>query len=52
MRVERSNSTAQMRLPPDALRFGIGSYSELNAWFKDFYAPYLNSKFIRAARPG
>lgn len=38
--------------PPDALRFGIGSYSELNAWFKDFYAPYLNSKFIRAARPG
>ncbi len=38
--------------PPDALRFGIGSYSELNAWFNDFYAPYLNSKFIRAARPG
>lgn len=47
-RVERYNSTAQMRLPTDAVRFGIGSYDELNAWFNDFYAPYLNSKFSYA----
>lgn len=44
-RVERYNSTAQMRLPTDAARFGIDSYDKLNSWFNDFYAPYLNAKF-------
>ena len=44
-RVERYNSTAQMRLPTDAVRFGIASYDQLNPWFNEFYAPYLNSKF-------
>lgn len=44
-RVERYNSTAQMRLPTDAVRFGIDSYDRLNAWFNDFYAPYLSAKF-------
>lgn len=44
-RVERYNSTAQMRLPTDAVRFGIDSYDKLNPWFNDFYAPYLNAKF-------
>lgn len=44
-RVERYNSTAQMRLPTDAVRFGISSYDELNPWFNEFYAPYLNTKF-------
>ncbi len=45
VRVERYNSTAQMRLHADALRFGIGSCDEFNAWFNDFYASYPNSKF-------
>lgn len=44
-RVERYNHTAQMRLPNDAVRFGVRGYGELNAWFNDFYAPYLNRKF-------
>ena len=44
-RVERYNSTAQMRLPTDVVRFGIGSYDRLNPWFNEFYAPYLNAKF-------
>lgn len=30
-RVERYNSTAQMRLPTDAVRFGIDSYDKLNS---------------------
>ena len=47
-RVERYNSTAQMRLPTDAVRFGITSYDRLNQWFNDFYAPYLNTKFSYA----
>lgn len=44
-RVERYNCTAQMRLPNDVVRFGIRSYDELNPWFNDFYAGYLNAKF-------
>jgi hypothetical protein len=44
-RVERYNSTAQMRLPTDVVRFGVASYDQLNPWFNEFYAPYLNSKF-------
>ena len=44
-RVERYNSTAQMRLPTDLVRFGIASYDQLNPWFNEFYAPYLNAKF-------
>lgn len=44
-RVERYNSTAQMRLPTDLVRFGVAGYDELNGWFNEFYAPYLNSKF-------
>ena len=47
-RVERYNSTAQMRLPTDLIRFGVAGYDELNAWFNDFYAPYLNAKFSYA----
>lgn len=47
-RVERYNSTAQLRLPTDLVRFGVSGYDELNAWFNDFYAPYLNSKFSYA----
>lgn len=47
-RVERYNSTAQMRLPTDAVRFGITSYEQLNPWFNEFYAPYLNTKFSYA----
>lgn len=47
-RVERYNSTAQMRLPTDLVRFGIRDYDELNAWFNEFYAPYLNMKFSYA----
>lgn len=51
-RVERYNSTAQLRLPTDLVRFGVAGYDELNAWFNDFYAPYLNSKFsYRPADP-
>lgn len=44
-RVERYNRTVQLRLATDAARFGVGGYDELNGWFNDFYAPYLNSKF-------
>lgn len=44
-RVEGHNSTAQMRLPTDAVRFGIDGYDRLNAWFNGFYAPYPNAKF-------
>jgi AraC-like DNA-binding protein len=47
-RVERHNSTAQMRLPTDIVRFGIRDYDEPNAWFNEFYAPYLNMKFSYA----
>lgn len=47
-RVERYNSTAQMRLPTDLVRFGVRGYDEVNSWFNDFYAPYLNSKFSHA----
>lgn len=47
-RVERYNSTAQMRLPTDLVRFGVPGYGELNRWFNDFYAPYLNTKFSYA----
>ncbi len=47
-RVERYNSTAQMRLPTDAVRFGVTSYDQFNAWFNEFYAPYLNSKLSHA----
>ena len=49
-RVERYNSTAQMRLPTDLVRFGVGGYDEINPWFNDFYAPYLNAKFSYAPR--
>jgi hypothetical protein len=49
-RVERYNRTAQLRLPTDAVRFGVRGYDELNAWFNDFYAPYLNAKFSYAPR--
>lgn len=44
-RVERYNLTEQLRLVNDIVRFGIGGYDELDAWFNDFYAAYLNSKF-------
>lgn len=44
-RVERYNSTAQMRLPTDLVRFGVAGYGAINGWFNDFYAPYLNAKF-------
>lgn len=44
-RVERYNATVQSRLPTDLVRFGVGGYDRINAWFNDFYAPYLNSKF-------
>ena len=44
-RVERHGFTAQNRLPNDAIRFGIRDYDTLNAWFNEFYAPYLNTKF-------
>ena len=47
-RVERYNSTAQMRLPTDAVRFGVTSYDQFNAWFNEFYAPYLISKLSHA----
>lgn len=47
-RVERYNSTAQMRLPTDIVRFGVSDYDELNTWFNDSYAPYLNTKFSYA----
>lgn len=51
-RVERYNSTAQMRLPTDLVRFGPKDYDELNGWFDEFYTPYLNSKFsYRPADP-
>lgn len=49
-RVERYNATVQMRLPTDLVRFGVPSYGEVNRWFNDFYAPYLNSKFSFAPR--
>jgi len=44
-RVERYNRTAQLRLSNDLVRFGVSGYDAINAWFNDFYAPYLNSKF-------
>lgn len=44
-RVERYNLTEQLGLVNDIVRFGIGGYDELDAWFNDFYAAYLNSKF-------
>lgn len=47
-RVERYNSTAQMRLPTDLIRFGVAGYDAINGWFNDFYAPYLNAKFSYA----
>lgn len=47
-RVERYNATVQSRLPTDLVRFGVGGYGELNRWFNDFYAPYLNRKFSYA----
>lgn len=47
-RVERYNSTAQMRLPTDLVRFGVAGYDAINGWFNDFYAPYLNAKFSYA----
>ncbi|MBR3383785.1 MAG: hypothetical protein IKG69_01020, partial [Atopobiaceae bacterium] len=47
-RVERYNSTAQMRLPTDLIRFGVAGYGAINGWFNDFYAPYLNAKFSYA----
>ena len=51
-RVERYNGTAQLRLPTDIVRFGVAGYDELNPWFNEFYAPYLNTKFsYRPADP-
>jgi len=47
-RVERHDSTAQMRLPTDLIRFGVAGYDAINGWFNDFYAPYLNAKFSYA----
>lgn len=44
-RVERYNRTIQLRLAVDLRRFGVASYDEINPWFNDFYAPYLNAKF-------
>lgn len=49
-RVERYNRTAQLRLPVDVVRFGVSGYDELNGWFNDWYAPYLNGKFSYAPR--
>ena len=47
-RVERHSSTARTRLPTDLIRFGVAGHDRLNAWFNDFYAPYLNPKFSYA----
>ena len=44
-RVERHDSTAQMRLPTDLVRFGVGGYGETDGWSDDFYAPYPDTKF-------
>lgn len=39
-RIGRYNSTVQLRMPVDAVRFGISSYGQFN----DFSAPCLNAK--------
>ena len=45
-RVERMNFTEQNRIINDLKRFNVSKdLDQLNLWFNDFYAGYLNSKF-------
>ena len=48
-RIERANGTIQRRLPNDIKRHNITDYDELNIWFNDFYASYINQKFAYIA---
>ena len=49
-KVEKKNDTVQGRLINDIKRHNIKTYTELNKFFNDTYADYLNHKFAYAPK--